>query len=86
MFIKIYEDNAKCTLSDKKLEMMSQAYDEEQSRFKSEPETLQKNIEVQEQQAENSEKFIRLASKYADGVPLAPYALRGFVKKLCFSR
>lgn len=85
LFIKIYEDNAKGTLSDEKFEMMSQRYEEEQSQLKSELVTLQENIEVQEQQTENLEQFIQLASKYADGVPLTPYALRELVKKIYVS-
>ena len=85
LFIKIYEDNAKGTLSDKKFEMMSQRYEEEQSQLKSELVTLQENIEVQDRQIENLEKFIQLASKYADGVPLTPYALRELVKKIYVS-
>lgn len=85
LFIKIYEDNAKGTLSDEKFEMMSQRYEEEQSQLKLELVTLQKNIEVQEQRTENLEKFIQLASKYADGVPLTPYSLRELVKKIYVS-
>ena len=85
LFIKIYEDNAKGTLSDEKFEMMSQRYEEEQSQLKSELVRLQKNIEVQERQIENLEKFIQLASKYADGVPITPYALRELVKKIYVS-
>ena len=85
LFIKIYEDNAKGALSDEKFEMMSQRYEEEQLQLKSELVTLQENIEVQEQQTENLEKFIQLASKYADGVPLTPYALRELVKKIYVS-
>ncbi|MBE6771739.1 MAG: DUF4368 domain-containing protein [Ruminococcaceae bacterium] len=42
-------------------------------------------MEVQERQIENLEKFIQLASKYADGVPLTPYALRELVKKIYVS-
>lgn len=85
LFIKIYEDNAKGALSDEKFEMMSQRYEEEQLQLKSELVTLQENIEVQEQQTENLEQFIQLASKYADGVPLTPYALRELVKKIYVS-
>ena len=85
LFIKIYEDNAKGTLSDEKFEMMSQRYEEEQLQLKSELVTLQENIEVQEQQTENLEQFIQLALKYADGVPLTPYALRELVKKIYVS-
>ena len=85
LFIKIYEDNAKGTLSDEKFEMMSQRYEEEQSQLKSELVTLQENIEVQEQQTENLEQFIQLASKYAYGVPLTPYSLRELVKRIYVS-
>lgn len=85
LFIKIYEDNAKGTLSDEKFEMMSQRYEEEQSQLKSELVTLQENIEVQEQHTENLEQFIQLASKYADGVPLTPYSLRELVKRIYVS-
>ena len=85
LFIKIYEDNAKGALSDEKFEMMSQRYEEEQSQLKSELVTLQKDIEVQEQQTENLEQFIQLASKYADGVPLTPYSLRELVKRIYVS-
>ena len=85
LFIKIYEDNAKGALSDEKFEMMSQRYEEEQLQLKSELVTLQENIEVQEQQTENLEQFIQLASKYADGVPLTPYSLRELVKKIYVS-
>ena len=85
LFIKIYEDNAKGTLSDEKFEMMSHRYEEEQSQLKSELVTLQENIEVQEQQTENLEQFIQLASKYADGVPLTPYSLRELVKRIYVS-
>lgn len=85
LFIKIYEDNAKGALSDEKFEMMSQRYEEEQLQLKSELVTLQENIEVQEQQTENLEQFIQLASKYADGVPLTPYSLRELVKRIYVS-
>ena len=85
LFIKIYEDNAKGALSDEKFEMMSLRYEEEQSQLKSELVTLQENIEVQEQQTENLEQFIQLASKYADGVPLTPYSLRELVKRIYVS-
>ena len=85
LFIKIYKDNAKGTLSDEKFEMVSQRYEEKQLQLKLELVTLQKNIEVQEQQIENLEQFIQLASKYADGVPLMPYSLRELVKRIYVS-
>ncbi len=62
--------------------MISRSCNEEQSRLESEPETLQKNTAAQEQQTENSKKFIQLASEYADGVPLTHYALRELVEKI----
>ena len=47
--------------------------------------TLRKNIEAREQQTENLEKFIQLASKYADVVPLTAYSLRKLIKRIYVS-
>lgn len=63
LFIKIYEDNEKGILPDERFEMMSRSYEDEQLQLKSESETLQKNIEVREQQTESLGKFNQLATK-----------------------
>ena len=82
LFIKIYEDNAKGTLNDERFAMMSKSYEDEQTQLKAEIVNLQKEIEVQEQQAENLEQFIQRARRYTDLTELTPYALRELVKAI----
>ena len=64
LFIKIYEDNASGRLTDECYDMLSQTYEAEQKQLEVEAITLQQEIEVQERQNENIEKFIQKARKY----------------------
>ena len=82
LFIKIYEDNAKGKLSDERFDMMSQTYEAEQKQLEAEVITFRKNLEVQERQNENIEKFIQKAHKYVGIEELDPYALRELVKAI----
>lgn len=61
LFMKIYEDNASGKLSDERFDMMSQSYDAEQKHLEEEALSIQQEIEVQEQQIENIEKFVQKA-------------------------
>ena len=82
LFIKIYEDNAKGKLSDERFDMMSQTYEAEQKQLETEVITLRKDLEVQQRQNENIEKFIQKAHKYVGIEELDPYALRELVKAI----
>ena len=82
LFIKIYEDNVKGKLSDERFDMMSQTYEAEQKQLEAEVITLRKNLEVQQRQNENIEKFIQKAHKYVGIEELDPYALRELVKAI----
>ena len=82
LFIKIYEDNAKGKLSDERFDMMSQTYEAEQKQLEAEVVTLLQEMEVQERQNENIEKFIQKAHKYVGIEELDPYALRELVKAI----
>ena len=82
LFIKIYEDNAKGKLSDERFDMMSQSYETEQKQLEAEVVTLREEIQVQERQNENIEKFIQTAYKYVDIEELEPYALRELVQAI----
>ena len=62
--------------------MLSQSYEAEQNRLEAETVTLQQEIEVQERQSENLEKFIRKAHKYVKLETLDPYALRELVSAI----
>ena len=79
LFIKIYEDNAKGKLSDERFDMMSQNYEAEQKQLEAEVITLRQDIEVQERQNENIEKFIQKSHKYVGIEELDPHTLRELV-------
>ena len=79
LFIKIYEDNASRQLTDERYDMLSQTYAAEQKQLDAEAITLQQEIEVQERQNENIEKFIQKAHKYGGIEELDGYALRELV-------
>ena len=72
LFVKIYEDNASGRLSDDRFDMLSQNYEAEQKQLEAEVITLRQEIEAQEQQNENIEKFIQKAHKYVGIETLAP--------------
>ncbi len=80
LFLKIYEDNANSKLSDERFAMMSRSYEDEQTELKAEAKKLQEEIQVQEQQIENLEKFIQRVKRYTTLTELTPYALRELVK------
>ncbi len=82
LFIKIYEDNASGRLSDERFDMLSQSYEAEQKQLEAEAITLRQDIEVQERQNENIEKFIQKAHKYVGIDTLDPYALRELVQAI----
>jgi hypothetical protein len=82
LFIKIYEDNASGKLSDERFDMMSQTYEAEQKELEAEVICLQKEIEVQETQIQNIEKFIQKSSQYVCIEELTPYVLHELVKAI----
>ncbi len=82
LFIKIYEDNAKGKLNDERFDMLSQSYEAEQKQLETEVIKLRQEIEVQERQNENIEKFIQKAQNYVGIEELDPYALRELVKAI----
>ena len=59
---------------------MSKTYEEEQAQLKVDIHRLRQEIEVQERQIEDFEKFIQRAHKYEDLQEMTPYALRELVK------
>ena len=82
LFIKIYEDNASGRLTDERYDMLSQTYEAEQKQLEAEAITLQQEIEVQERQNENIEKFIQKAHKYVGIEELDGYTLRELVSAI----
>lgn len=68
--------------ADKNIDMMSQSYETEQKQLEAEVVTLREEIQVQERQNENIEKFIQTVHKYVDVQELDPYALRELVQAI----
>ena len=82
LFIKIYEDNASGKLSDERFSMMSVSYEAEQKRLKEDVQQSQQDIEVQERQNENLEKFIQKVHKYEDLTGLTQKSRRDLVSAI----
>ena len=82
LFIRIYEDNVAGRITDEKFSMMSKTYEDEQAQLKVDIHRLRQEIEVQERQNENIEKFIQTAHKYVGIDELDGYALRELVSAI----
>ena len=82
LFMKIYEDNAAGRLSDERYDLLSQSYEAEQKQLEAEAITLRQEIEVQERQNENIEKFIQTANKYVGLESLDAYTLHELVQAI----
>ena len=80
LFIRIYEDNVSGRITDERFSLMSKTYEDEQAQLKADIHHLRQEIEVQERQIEDLEKFIQRVHKYEDLQEMTPYALRELVK------
>ena len=80
LFIRIYEDNVSGRITDERFSLMSKTYEDEQAQLKVDIHHLRHEIEVQERQIEDLEKFIQRVHKYEDLQEMTPYALRELVK------
>ncbi len=82
LFIKTYEDNARGKINDERFEMITQSYDAEQKQLEAEVVTLQQEIEIQERQNENIERFVRTTDKYVGIEEIDPCMLRELIKAI----
>ena len=80
LFKKVYEDYANQRLSEARYEMLSGDYETEQAELKEKLSTLTDEIEQQEEQAENIDKFIAKVKKYLEMTELTPAILNDLVK------
>ena len=80
LFIRIYEDNVSGRITDERFSLMSKTYEDEQAQLKVDIHHLRQEIEVQERQIEDLEKFIQRVHKCEDLQEMTPYALRELVK------
>ena len=82
LFVRLYEDNVNAKITDERFAMMSKGYEDEQRQLKVEAQELQQEIEIQERQIEDLDRFVQKISQYADLQELTPYALRDIIKAI----
>ena len=80
LFKRIYEDNANGNLSDGGFQMLSDSYEQEQEELREKLLQLNEEINEQEEQSENIDRFINKARKYLDLDELTPSVLNDMVK------
>lgn len=79
LFKRIYEDMVNGKLSEARFQMLSDDYEQEQADLRAKIEMLENEIQNQEDQAENVDRFIRQAKKYLYLEKLTPTVLNDMV-------
>ena len=79
LFKRIYEDMVNGKLSESRFQMLSEDYEKEQADLRIKIEMLEEEIQNQEDQADNVDKFIRQAKKYQHLEKLTPTILNDMV-------
>lgn len=80
LFKRIYEDNVSGKLSDSRFQMLSDDYEQEQEELREKLLRLNEEINEQEEQTENVDRFISKVQKYLDLEELTPTVLNDMVK------
>ena len=80
LFKRIYEDMVNGKLSEARFQMLSDDYEQEQEELRAKIEMLENEIQNQEDQAENVDRFIREAKKHLYLEKLTPNALNDMVQ------
>ena len=80
LFKRIYEDMVNGKLSEARFQMLADDYEKEQAELREKIDILEEEIQQQEDQTENVDKFIRQAKKYLHLEKLTPAVLNDLVK------
>lgn len=78
----VYEDKVSGVLSESRFQIFSADYEKEQKELRTKIDTLTLEIEQQEEQADNLERFIAKVHKYFDLQELTPAVLNDMVKRV----
>ena len=82
LFRKVYEDNASGKLNDKRFELLSQEYENEQTELEKSIITLRAELDGYNTDSAKAEKFIAIVKKYTDFSELTPQMLIEYVEKI----
>ena len=80
LYTKTYEDNANGKISDERFRMLSEGYDSEQAELKAKAIQLQKQIDTQEQNTENLDRFVSLVRSHIKDDGLNGYNLHELIQ------
>ena len=80
LYTKTYEDNANGKISDERFRMLSEGYDSEQAELKAKAIQLQKQIDTQEQNTENIDRFVSLVRSHIEDDGLNGYNLHELIQ------
>ena len=79
---KLYESYATGKLTEKRFELLSAGYEQEQETLANEISELQESLETYEEETDNVNQFIELAKKYTDFTVLTAPMLNEFIDKI----
>ena len=79
---KLYESYATGKLSEKRFELLSAGYEQEQETLANEIYELKESLETYEEETDNVNQFIELAKKYTDFTVLTTPMLNEFIDKI----
>lgn len=82
LFTSIYEDKTSGVLTESRFKMLAEQYEQEQEELKEKVKILSDEIEQQEQETNNVERFIAKVHKYFDLQELTPDVLNDLVKRV----
>jgi len=82
IFQRIYEDNIAGKLSDDRFMKLSKGYDIEQADLQNELKQFQQEVQQDEKQTVNVERFLAIVKKYTHLTELTPEILREFIDKI----
>lgn len=79
---KIYEDNVKGKLTDKRFEVLSAEYEREQAELEQSIDALQAELDNFHADSERADRFISIVKRYTDFTELTPAMITEFIEKI----
>jgi DNA invertase Pin-like site-specific DNA recombinase len=79
---KLYEDNVKGKLSDKRFELLMSDYETEQTELESSVELIQNSLSAYKETSDNVDRFIKLVHRYTDFTELTTPMIHEFIDKI----
>ena len=79
---KLYEDNVKGKMTDKRFDFLAKSYETEQTELRAKTEELKKIIAATEQDNDNLKKFLKIVEHYLCIEELTPEILHSFIDKI----